>query len=59
MSKRQHSWFEEQPKVVAHRANRPSDPTGWLAAAAVAAAGIVYLFGFFFSFTGGRAPASN
>ena len=59
MSKRQKSLFEQQPKVIALRATRQTDPTPWLAAAAVAAAGIVYLFGFFFSFTGGRAPAGN
>ena len=59
MSKHYNFWFEQQPKVVAYRATRPSDPTAWLAAAAVAAAGILYLFGFFFSFTGGRLPAGN
>ena len=59
MSKRQNSWFEQQPTVIAHRADRQIDLTAWLAAAAVGVAGIVYLFGFFFSFTGGRAPAGN
>jgi len=59
MSKRQSNWFEQQPKVIAHRATRQPDPTAWLAAAAIAAAGIVYLFSFFFSFTGGRVPAGN
>jgi hypothetical protein len=59
MSNHQNLWFKQQPKVIAHRANPPADPTAWLAAA-VAGAGILYLFSFFFSFTGGgRLPAGN
>ena len=59
MSYRKYRWLKNQPKVIAYSATQSPEHVTWLAAAAIAAAGIVYLFGFFFSFSGGRAPAGS
>ncbi len=61
MSKRYNQLLKNQPqiKVVAQAHNSQKDARLWLLALGAAAASVMYLFGFFFSFTGGRVPAGD
>jgi hypothetical protein len=61
MSKRLARMLRNQPqvKVQARAHNSDSERTTWLLLLGTAAAGMAYLFGFFFSFTGGCAPAGD
>jgi len=58
MSKRYVRLLKSQTnvKVVAQSVDNRTEKWVWLAAAV---AGVVYFFSFFFSFTGGGAPAGN
>ena len=61
MSKRLARILKNQPqvKVLARAHNRDNERNIWLLLLGAAAASAAYLFGFFFSFTGGYAPAGD
>ncbi|MCG3210889.1 MAG: hypothetical protein FOGNACKC_04525 [Anaerolineae bacterium] len=51
---------QDKVKVMAQSYNHQKDNLIWLLTlGAAAAASVAYLFSFFFSFTGGRAPAGD
>ena len=62
MSKQVERLLKNQPKVkvIAQSYNDQKERLVWLLTfGAAAAASVAYLFSFFFSFTGGRAPAGD
>jgi hypothetical protein len=60
MRKQQYYHLKQQSKINVIATTQPAGRSPhWLMTIAIAGATIAYLFGFFFSFSGGRVPAGS